>query len=106
MLYDPFLSKETFKSKPWYEEFLIFHNIGVCQVPNEHTADIREALARFLFATKTTQGKGPGTTFIIGTGAIEIGDMEAYIQVIHRKHAVNLPQTEDPFQPDASEKTR
>lgn len=80
MLYDPFLRKEVFEDKPWYEEFLIFHAIGVCQVPDEYVLEVRIALAQFLFATRIFMGKEPGSTFVSGNGAIEINDMATYIQ--------------------------
>lgn len=89
MLYDPFLRKETFENKPWYGEFLMFHAIGVCQPQDEHVAEVREALARFLFATRTAPGKDPGTTLVIGTCAIEAGNMAAYIQAIRGESAAN-----------------
>lgn len=103
MSYDPFLRKEAFADKPWYEEFLIFHNIGVCQVPDEHAAETREALARFLFATRTTPGKEPGTTLVVGTYAIETGDMEAYIQTIRGDSAVNRLSAEESPRTEAPE---
>lgn len=79
MLYDPFLRKDSYEDKPWYGDFLIFHNIGVCQPQDRYIEEVREALARFLFATRTAPGKEPGTTFIFGDGAIEAGNMAAYI---------------------------
>ena len=82
-MYDPFLSKEVFADKPWYGEFTVFHAIGVCQASDEHVADIREALARFLFATRTAKGEEPGNIYIIGDGAIETNQMDAYIYGIH-----------------------
>lgn len=85
MLYDPLLRKDFFEDKPWYADFLMFHNIGVCQPRDEYVAEIREALARFLLATRTFPGKEPGTTFIAGDGFIDIKaeDMAAYIKTIH-----------------------
>jgi len=82
LLYDPFLRKEVFEDKPWYGDFWIFHNIGVCKVEDKHVAAVREALARFLFATETRPGDKPGFTFIMGNGAIEINGMAAYIKTI------------------------
>lgn len=107
MLYDPFLRKEFFEDMPWYDDFLMFHNIGVCQPRDEYVAEIREALARFLFATRTFPGKEPGTTFIAGDGFIEIGaeNMAAYIQAIRGDSAGNRPQTEQPPRKDAPETT-
>jgi len=87
MLYDPLLRKEVFEDKPWYEEFQCFHAIGVCHVPDEHVADIREALARFLFATRTANGKGFGYTYVIGNGSIEINGMADYILAVRSGNA-------------------
>jgi len=85
LLYDPFLRKEVFEDKPWYNDFWIFHDIGVCKVEDKHVAEIREALARFLFATETRPGDKPGYTFITGNGAIEMNDMDEYIKNIRGK---------------------
>lgn len=82
MIYDPLLRKEVYHDEIWYGEFLIFHNIGVCQVPDKHANKIREALARFRYATKTMPGKRPGSSYIIGSGEIGINDVGAYIQEI------------------------
>lgn len=94
MFYDPFLRKEAFEDKPWYDEFLMFHAIGVCQTQDEHVAEVREALARFLFATMTAPCKDPGTTFVIGTYAIEAGDIAAYIQAIRGECAGDRDEIE------------
>ena len=83
MLYDPFLRKDSFADKPWYDEFLTFFAIGVCQAADKDVKEIRDALARFLYATRAiTHFEKPGTVLIVGDGAIDAGDMGAYIKRI------------------------
>ncbi len=80
MLYDPFLRKDSFADKPWYDEFTIFFAIGVCRAEDKDVKDIREALARFLYATRTIPYYNkPGTVLIVGDGTIDADEMETYI---------------------------
>ncbi len=84
MLYDPFLRKDSFADKPWHSEYLTFFAVGVCQAEEKNIKEIREALARFLYATRTIPiVDKPGTVLIAGDGAIDAGDMGAYIKRIH-----------------------
>jgi hypothetical protein len=48
-------------------------------VPDENVKEVREALARFLYASATEKGKVPGITLIYGDGAIDSENMGRYI---------------------------
>ncbi len=83
MSYDPFLRSDSFADKPWYIEFSMFLAIGVCQAQKKDVKEIREALARFLHATRTVPDfNKPDALLIIGDGAIDTDDVGAYIQGI------------------------
>ncbi len=80
MLYDPFLRKDSFADMPWYNEFLTFFAIGVCQAEEKNVKEIRKSLARFLYATRAIPHfEMPGIVMIVSDGAIDIADMGAYI---------------------------
>ncbi len=83
MSYDPFLRKDSFSDKPWYEEFSTFFAIGVCRAEDKDVKEMRETLARFLYATRTIPYTDkPGALLIVGNGVIDAEDMGAYIQGI------------------------
>ena len=91
MPYDPFLRKDVYADKLWYDEFSIFFAIGVCQAEEKDVSEIREALARFLCATRTIPYVDkPGTVLIAGDGAIDADQMETYIKRIRSEsHGIN-----------------
>lgn len=90
-----FLRKDSFKDKPWYNNFQIFCSIGICEAPDQEVKEIREALARFLYGTRVSPCEKPGFSYIIGTLAIEPGQMDAYIQSICKAKIHNDKENQD-----------
>lgn len=60
---------DSFSSEPWYNEFRVFLNIGVCQPLPEHRQAVRTALDRMGYSTieRTMEGK----VYIVGGGMTE-----------------------------------
>lgn len=67
---DPFLRMEAFASEPWYNEFRIFLNLGVCQVSNEHYHAVMDALEEYGCEVKAEKGDTDDLTYLIGGAAI------------------------------------
>jgi len=48
---DIFLRPDAFEGAPWYEDFMLFTRIGVCQPQPEHILEVRKALKMMGYVT-------------------------------------------------------
>lgn len=87
-MYDYFLRCEVFEGKPWYAAMCLFFRIGVCQVPPSQVDELRAALARFLYVTRTAPRQDMGDIYkedtgeilVIGNGMLDPDEMDDYIK--------------------------
>ena len=49
--------KEVFVNEPWYNDFILYLSIGVCQPKEEHITSVRKALKIFGHETQTKEVK-------------------------------------------------
>ena len=55
---DYLIRKEVFSNEPWYDEFILYLSIGVCQPKEEHITDVRKVLKLFGHETSIRQSNG------------------------------------------------
>lgn len=55
---DPFFRADNFMDKPWYNEFMIYRNLGVCQPEPKHVPEVQKALKVMGYSTHTTERNG------------------------------------------------
>lgn len=67
---DIFLRKEYFENNPWYDEFCVFLNIGVCKPEKEEYIEpMQDALSKMGYKTTTkvlNPTLSPEVIFIVG----------------------------------------
>jgi len=71
MAYDPFLRTDNFQNEPWYGQLQLFLAIGVCEVPDAHVEEIRSALRKLGYETRTSEAKLSGHQMVIGNGPVK-----------------------------------
>jgi len=55
---DIFFRADNFQNEAWYDEFLLFTAIGVCQPNPEHVSEIQKALKIMGYHTRTSELAG------------------------------------------------
>ena len=55
---DIFFRSDNFQGQPWYHEFLIYLNMGICQTEPEHALKVQKALKVMGYPTHTTEKDG------------------------------------------------
>lgn len=60
---DIFFRPDNFQEEPWYDDFLMFRAIGVCQPSEEYILQVRKALKVMGYDTHTVLREGK--TFIL-----------------------------------------
>ena len=60
---DFLVRKEVFADEPWYNDFIMYLSIGVCQPKEENITDVRKALK--LFGHETSIRQNNGMTFVV-----------------------------------------
>ena len=55
---DFLVRKEVFANEPWYDDFIMYLSIGVCQPKQENITDVRKALKLFGHETSIRQNNG------------------------------------------------
>jgi len=55
---DIFFRKDNFKDEDWYDDFLMFLNIGVCQPKTEHILTVQKALKIMGYNTRISKING------------------------------------------------
>jgi N-acetyl-anhydromuramyl-L-alanine amidase AmpD len=63
---DIFLTKQNFETEPWYDDFLIFCNIGCCRPKEEHREAVQKALGEYGYETKVSVNPRDKKTYIVG----------------------------------------
>jgi hypothetical protein len=57
---DIFLRRDAFEDAPWYDDFVLYTHIGVCQPKPEHMEDVRKALKMMGYTTHVMERDGGG----------------------------------------------
>ena len=55
---DVFFRADNFQNEPWYDEFMIYRNLGVCQPRPEHALEVQKALKVMGYPTHTAERNG------------------------------------------------
>ena len=55
---DVFFRADNFQNEPWYGEFQIYRNLGVCQPKPEHVLEVQKALKVMGYPTHTAEHDG------------------------------------------------
>lgn len=55
---DVFFRADNFQNEPWYGEFQIYRNLGVCQPKPEHALEVRKALKVMGYPTHAAERNG------------------------------------------------
>lgn len=55
---DVFFRADNFQNEPWYDEFMIYRNLGVCQPRPEHVLEVQKALKVMGYPTHTAERNG------------------------------------------------
>ena len=53
---DVFFRADNFQNEPWYGEFQIYRNLGVCQPKPEHVLEVQKALKVMGYPTHAADG--------------------------------------------------
>ena len=67
---DVFFRPDNFRGQPWYNDFMIYRNLGVCQPKPEHTLEVQKALKVIGYPTHTAVRNGK-TYLLPGEGRAE-----------------------------------
>ena len=55
---DVFFRADNFQGEDWYDDFLLYTKIGVCQPKPEHALDVQKALKIMGYSTRTSEREG------------------------------------------------
>lgn len=55
---DSFFRADNFMYEPWYNEFVIYRNLGVCQPEPEHVLEVQKALKVMGYSTHVAERGG------------------------------------------------
>lgn len=55
---DVFFRADNFQNEPWYGEFQIYRNLGVCQPKPEHVLEVQKALKVMGYPTHAAERNG------------------------------------------------
>lgn len=55
---DVFFRADNFQDKPWYGDFQIYRNLGVCQPKPEHVLEVQKALKVMGYPTHAAERNG------------------------------------------------
>lgn len=55
---DVFFRADNFQNEPWYGEFQIYRNLGVCQPKPEHALEVQKALKVMGYPTHAAERNG------------------------------------------------
>ena len=55
---DVFFRADNFQNEPWYGEFQIYRNLGVCQPKPEHVLEVQKALKVMGYHTHAAERNG------------------------------------------------
>ena len=64
-MYDPFFRADNFQNEPWYNDFRIFMNIGVCKPAQEHLESVKAALLQMGY-TNVVEKTHAGEIYLVG----------------------------------------
>ena len=67
---DIFFRPDNFQDQPWYNDFMIYRNLGVCQPKPEHALEVQKALKVLGYPTHTAVRNGK-TYLLPGEGRAE-----------------------------------
>lgn len=63
---DIFLRRDAFEDAPWYDDFVLYTCIGVCEPKPEHLEDVRKALKMMGYTTHVMEHSGGGVFIVPG----------------------------------------
>lgn len=98
---DMFFRADNFQNEPWYGDFQIYRNLGVCQPRPEHALEVQKALKVMGYPTHTAEQNGklyllPGEEQVKGTKTLR--EEMKMAQLEERKEAASLPFQKSPRQ--------
>lgn len=98
---DMFFRADNFQNEPWYGDFQIYRNIGVCQPRPEHALEVQKALKVMGYPTHTAERNGKlyllsGEEQAKGTKTLR--EEMKMAQLEERKEAASLPFQKSPRQ--------
>lgn len=67
---DIFFRPDNFQGQPWYNDFMIYRNLGVCQPKPEHALEVQKALKVLGYPTHAAVRNGK-TYLLPGEGRAE-----------------------------------
>ena len=90
---DMFFRADNFQDEPWYGDFQIYRNLGVCQPRPEHALEVQKALKVMGYPTHTAEQNGklyllPGEEQAKGTKTLREEMKMARLE--ERKEAASL----------------